>query len=202
MWRVGLTGPIAAGKSTVAARLRELGVTVIDDDVLAHDVLAPGSAGARAVGVTFGAGVMAGPDTVDRAKLAAVVFADPAALDRLEAIVHPRVKAAAQDLEDAARARGERLVVHDIPLLVETGQAGEFDEVLVVDAPEDLRVQRLVETRGLSEPEARARAAAQASVAERAAVADVTFDGAGPVAALRDQVTAWWERAARILATR
>jgi len=192
MLRVGLTGPIAAGKSTVSRCLRDLGVTVIDDDVLAREAIAPGTEGARAVAEAFGPAVMADGETVDRAKLAAVVFADPDALDRLEAIVHPRVKARAQELEEAARSRGERLVVHDIPLLVETGQAGDFDQVLVVDAPAELRLRRLTEERGLTEAEAQARIAAQATAEARAAVADIVFDGAGPVEDLRRSVAQWW----------
>ncbi|MDR1513757.1 MAG: dephospho-CoA kinase [Propionibacteriaceae bacterium] len=194
MRRVGLTGPIAAGKSTVTRALRELGVTVIDDDVLAHEAIAPESDGAREVESEFGAGVMAAPGLVDRAKLAAVVFSDAEALARLEAIVHPRVKARAQELEDEARDRGERLVVHDIPLLIETGQQNLFDEVLVVDAPEELRVRRLVEGRGMEEQEARRRSAAQATPEQRAAAADVVFDGSGAVEDLREQVARWLER--------
>jgi dephospho-CoA kinase len=193
MLRVGLTGPIAAGKSTVSARLKELGVTVIDDDVLAREAIAPGSEGAAEVAAAFGPAVMAGDRVVDRAELAAVVFADPAALDRLEAIVHPRVAARAQQLEDAARARGERVVVHDIPLLVETGQAGAFDQVLVVDAPEAIRLRRLTEGRGMDPEEARRRIAAQATAAERAAVATHLFDGSGGVEQLRESVTRWWQ---------
>jgi dephospho-CoA kinase len=193
MLRVGLTGPIAAGKSCVSERLRELGVTVIDDDVLAHEVIGPGTDGAREVEAAFGGSVMADDGVVDRAALGKVVFADPAALERLERIVHPRVAARAQELEDAARARGERVVVHDIPLLIETGQAGDFDQVLVVDAPEEIRLRRLTAGRGLSLEQARQRIARQATPAERAAAADVVFDGSGSLAGLRDQVTRWWE---------
>jgi dephospho-CoA kinase len=190
--RVGLTGPIAAGKSAAAALLRDLGVTVIDDDALAHEAIAAGTGGAAEVAAAFGPGVMRPDGSVDRGQLAGIVFADPAARARLEAIVHPRVAARAQELEDAARARGEALVVHDIPLLVETGQAGAFDEVLVVDAPEDLRLRRLTEGRGLDAAEARRRIAAQADSATRNAAATRVFDGSGSVAALRRQVADWW----------
>ena len=190
--RVGLTGGIAAGKSTVAARLRRLGAALIDHDVLAREVVAPGSPGLEAVAEAFGPQVVTVLGQLDRAALGATVFADPAARERLNAIVHPLVTEAAREREAAAVADGITVVVHDIPLLVETGQAGHFDELVVVDAPPELRVRRLVESRGLTETQAWDRLAAQADDEARIAVADVVLDGSGSVAELEDQVDALW----------
>jgi dephospho-CoA kinase len=191
--RVGLTGGIAAGKSEVAAYLTRLGATVVDHDVLARQVIEPGSPGLAAVAADFD-GVLAEDGSLDRAALAARVFADPTARARLNAIIHPLVQHAATEAEERAVAAGATVVVHDIPLLVETGGAGHMDEVLVVDAPEELRVRRLVEGRGMTEEHAWSRLAAQADDEERRAVATVVLDGSGPVAALQEQVDRVWGR--------
>ncbi len=193
MRRIGLTGGIAAGKSVVSARLTELGAVVIDHDLLAREVVATGSPGLAAIAATFGPGVITPLGTLDRSALGRTVFADPDARDRLNAIVHPLVKQAAARLEAAAAGLGGAVVVHDIPLLVETGQAGHFDELVVVDAPPELRVRRLVEERGLTAAEAWERLAAQADDEARLAAADVVLDGSGSVAELRAQVDARWE---------
>lgn len=190
--RVGLTGGIAAGKSVVARRLAEAGVVVVDHDLLARQVVAPGSAGLAEVVAQFGSGVLTGLGTLDRSALGDLVFADRQARARLNAIVHPRVLAAAQAAEARAVAEGARVVVHDVPLLVETGGAGHMDELVVVDAPAELRVLRLVEGRGLTSEQAWARVAAQADDEARLAVADVVLDGSGTVAALEAQVDALW----------
>jgi dephospho-CoA kinase len=184
---VGLTGGIAAGKSVVSARLVELGVPVVDHDRLARQVVAPGTAGLTAVAEEFPGVVVAG--ALDREALGALVFADPGARARLNAVVHPLVHAASVALETAHVEAGATTVVHDVPLLVETGQAGHFSPVVVVDAPADLRVARLAE-RGLSASEAWARLAAQADDESRLALADVVLDGSGTVAELRAQVEA------------
>ncbi|MDR1213977.1 MAG: dephospho-CoA kinase [Propionibacteriaceae bacterium] len=194
MRRIGLTGPIAAGKSVVAARLRELGLTVIDYDQLSHQVVEPGGSGWIALRQRFGDQLIGPDQAIDRAGLGRLVFADPKARADLEAIVHPLVAARAEALEEAARSGGAAAVVHDIPLLVETGQPDRFDLVLVVQAPLAIRLDRLVRERGLTPEQARRRIAAQADDAARQAVADQLFDGAGSVAGLRDQVTAWFER--------
>lgn len=191
--RVGLTGGIAAGKSEVASHLARLGATVVDHDVLARQVVEPGSSGLAEVAAAFD-GVVAEDGTLDRAALAARVFADPTARARLNGIVHPLVQHAATAAEEAAAAAGAAVVVHDIPLLVETGGAGHMDEVLVVDAPEELRVLRLVEGRGMTEEQAWSRLAAQADDEERRAVATVVLDGSGSVDALHEQVDRVWER--------
>lgn len=184
--RVGLTGGIAAGKSVAAARLRELGVAVVDHDVLAREVVGPGSAGVAALEAAFPGTVRDG--RLDRGALGAIVFADPAARTRLNELVHPLVHDAAVAAELAHVRDGARTVVHDVPLLVETGQGGHFSLVVVVDAPAELRVRRLVEGRGLSEDEAWQRLAAQADDDTRLAVAGVVLDGSGSAAALRTQV--------------
>jgi dephospho-CoA kinase len=184
---VGLTGGVASGKSTVAAVLRELGAVVVDADALAREVVAPGTPGLAEVVAEFGTEVL-GPDgALDRAALGAVVFADPARRAALEAIIHPRVRARAAEIEAVAPAGA--LVVHDIPLLVETGQAGDFDAVLVVDVPEDVQVERAVRERGWTPEEARARIAAQATREQRRAAATHLIDNSGTPDDLRHRVT-------------
>ncbi|MDR0945886.1 MAG: dephospho-CoA kinase [Bifidobacteriaceae bacterium] len=228
MRRIALTGGLAAGKSSVAARLRRLGVPVVDSDALARAVVAPGTPGLAAVAREFGPGVLrrredgardavggsagslgrasdagrsgaagrggdagAGPEwELDRAALAAIVFSDRAARLRLEAITHPLIRAAGDQIEASARAAGAAACVHDIPLFVETGARGDWDLVVTVSAPEELRLRRAVTGRGWSEQDARGRLAAQATDAEREAVADIVLDGAGTVAALEAQVDA------------
>jgi len=195
---VGLTGGIGAGKSVVAARLAELGAVVIDSDRLAREVVAPGTEGLAEVVAAFGPGVL-GPDAaLDRPALGRLVFADPAARARLEAIVHPRVRARAAQL--AAGAPAGSVVVNDVPLLVEAGLADTFDVVVVVLASAQTRLHRLVDGRGMSEAEARARIAAQASDEQRRAVADVVLANDGTLAQLRTAVDRLWagltERAA------
>ncbi|MDR1450424.1 MAG: dephospho-CoA kinase [Propionibacteriaceae bacterium] len=192
MRRIGLTGPIAAGKSVAAARLRVLGAVVIDHDELARAVLDPGTPGQAEVRAAFGEGVIAPDGTTNRAALGRLVFADAAARARLEEIIHPRVRAQAARLEAAAAAAGRPFVVHDVPVLVETGQQGQFDAVLVVDAPDELRLRRLTGERGLEASEARRRLAAQATRAERLPQATVVFDGGGSPAALEGQVDRWF----------
>lgn len=190
--RVGLTGGIAAGKSTVARRLTRLGASVIDHDLLAREAVAPGTPGLRSVADAFGDQVIGPLGELDRPALGRVVFADPAARGHLNAIVHPLVRAAATRAEQEAVEAGHGVVVHDVPLLVETGQAGHFDVLVVIDAPAELRVRRLVDGRGLPEAQAWQRLAAQAADDERLEVADVVLDGAGPVEHLEAQVDALW----------
>jgi dephospho-CoA kinase len=198
MFRVGLTGGIAAGKSVALDRFAELGAFVIDADVLAREAVAPGTVGLDRVVETFGTDVLAPDGSLDRARLGALVFGDEAARAALNAIVHPEVRRLSAEREALVAARDPRaVVVHDIPLLVETGQADTFHLVVVVVAPAELRLRRLVESRGMTESDARARIAAQASDAERLAAADVTLDGSGTPDALRAEVDALWERVAR-----
>lgn len=197
MQRIGLTGGIAAGKSVAARRFAEHGAVVIDADELARAAVAPGSAGLDAVAEAFGAGVLAADGSLDRPALAAVVFADAAARARLDAIVHPVVRRLAAEREAvAATLDAGAVVVHDIPLLVETGQADDFHVVVVVDAPALLRVERLVRLRGMTREDAEARVAAQADDAARLAAADVVLDGSGSEDVLRAQVDVLWLRLA------
>jgi dephospho-CoA kinase len=184
--RVGLTGGVASGKSTVSAILAELGAVVIDADLLAREVVARGTEGLAEVVAAFGPGVLTADGDLDRPAMGALVFADQEKRRRLEAIIHPRVRVRGRELE--AEAGADALVVHDIPLLVETGQPGSFDAVIVVDVPTEVQVQRMVGLRGLSPEEARARIAAQASREERLAVATHVVDNTGTLDDLRRRV--------------
>lgn len=195
MQRIGLTGGIASGKSVVASHLVELGAVVIDHDQLAREAVRPGSVGLDEVVEAFGAGVLAPDGSLDRAALGAIVFADDAALGRLNAIIHPVVRRLAAEREAAAgAAQAGAVVVHDIPLLVETGQAEAFHMLVVVHAPADLRVRRLIEERGMGAEEARQRIGSQAGDDERLALADVVLDGSRSVDELRAQVDELWAR--------
>ncbi len=186
MTRVGLTGGVASGTSTVSAILSELGTVVIDADLRAREVVAPGTEGLAAVVEAFGPDVL-GPDGgLDRPRLGALVFADPERRRALEAIIHPRVRARAAEIEAAAPAGA--VVVHDIPLLAETGQAASFDAVVVVDVPVEVQVDRMVRIRGMSEADARARIAAQADRDARLAVATYVVENTGSLEDLRARV--------------
>jgi dephospho-CoA kinase len=188
---VGLTGGVAAGKSAVAGILRDLGAVVVDADVLAREVVAPGTPGLASVVGEFGREVLGDDGGLDRAALGSVVFADPARRAALEAIIHPLVRARAAEIEAGAPAG--TLVVHDIPLLVETGQAGDFDAVLVVDVPEEVQVERAVRERGWTPQEARSRIAAQATREQRRAAATHLIDNSGTPEDLRHRVTEVFE---------
>ena len=184
--RVGLTGGVASGKSTVAAILAELGAVVIDADLLAREVVARGSEGLAEVVVEFGPGVLTPEGDLDRPAMGALVFGDEERRRALEAIIHPRVRARGRELE--AAAPDGALVVHDIPLLVETGQPGNFDAVLVVDVPTEVQVQRMVELRGMTRDEAEARIAAQATREQRLAAATHVIENTGTLDDLRERV--------------
>ncbi|MEX5294791.1 dephospho-CoA kinase [Kocuria sp. CPCC 205268] len=191
MLTIGLTGGIASGKSTVSRRLMELGATVIDADAIARALQEPGRPGLAGIVEEFGPAVLTPDGRLDRAALGTRVFGDPQARERLNAIIHPLVRAEAQQL--AAAAGEDAVLVEDIPLLVETGQHGRFDLVLTVRAPEEERVRRMVEDRGMTEADARARIAAQATDEERAAVSTTVLDNDDTVQRLLDRVDAWWE---------
>src|SRR3954464_14631104 len=185
--RVGLTGGVASGKSTVAAILAELGAVVIDADALAREVVEPGTPGLAAVVEEFGPEVLTDDGRLDRARLGAVVFGDEQARRRLEGILHPLIRARAAEIESAAPPGA--LVVHDIPLLVESGQADRFDAVLVVDVPVETQVERMVRDRGMRREDALARVAAQADREQRLAAATHVVDNTGTREDLRDRVT-------------
>jgi dephospho-CoA kinase len=190
--KVGLTGGIGSGKSEVARRLAALGAVVVDADALAREAVAPGTAGLARVVEEFGAGVIAADGSLDRPALGRLVFTDAQALERLEAIVHPYVARRSAELMAAAPA--DAVVVYDVPLLVEKHLESGYDVVVVVEAPEDVRLRRLAEHRGLAEADAQARIAAQATAEQRAAVADVVLDNDGDLGALDDAVTALWRQ--------
>jgi dephospho-CoA kinase len=187
---VGLSGGIGSGKSVVAARLAELGAVVIDADRLAREVVAPGTDGLAEVVAAFGAGVLDAEGGLDRPTLGRLVFEDAAARQRLEAIIHPRVRARTAEL--VAAAPPDAIVVNDVPLLVEAGLAAGFGIVVMVLADEQARVRRLVETRGMSAADARSRIGAQATDEQRRAVADVVLENDGTLAELREKVDAVW----------
>ena len=189
MIRVALTGGIASGKSLVAAELARLGAVVIDADVLAREVVEPGTPGLAAVVERFGPEVLDG-DRLDRTRLGTLVFADAAARRDLERIIHPAVRARAAELERAAPP--DAVVVHVIPLLVETGQQDDFDRVVVVDADPDTQLARLRSRDGMSEEAARARLAAQASGEERRMAADIVLSNQGSVSGLHAQIGRLW----------
>lgn len=173
MLRIGLTGGIAAGKSVVARHFRDLGAVLVDADVLARAALEPGSEGLHEVVAAFGRSVLGADGGLDRAALGRLVFADDRARGQLNGIVHPRVRSAAAQLIDAAPE--DAIVVEDIPLLVETGQAARFHLVVVVDAPDEERVARMVEQRSMERTDAMQRIAAQSSRAERLREADAVL---------------------------
>jgi dephospho-CoA kinase len=177
MLRVGLTGGIGSGKSTVAGRLAEHGAVLIDADRLAREVVSPGTPGLEQVAAAFGPSVLAADGSLDRAKLASVVFNSAEQRERLNGIVHPLVGARTAALLSAAA--DDAVVVHDVPLLVEKNYAPMYHLVVVVDASVSVRVARLVASRGMAAEDAQARIAAQASTEERRAVADVWLDNSG-----------------------
>jgi len=190
--RVGLTGGIASGKSTVSRTLSELGAVVIDADAIVREVQAKGSPGLEAIVDAFGPEILSPEGDLDRPRLGNIVFADPGKLTVLNAIVHPLVRARSQELEEGAPEGA--LVVHDIPLLAESGMAETFDAVIVVDVPEELQVERMIRDRGMTESDARARIALQATRDQRNAIATHLIENTGSLEDLRHQVTEVFER--------
>ena len=197
--RVGLTGGVASGKSSVSAILAELGAVVVDADLLAREVVAPGTDGLARVVEEFGPEILTPTGELDRPALGRIVFADPAARARLEAIVHPRVRARGAEIE-AGAPRGA-VVVHDIPLLVETGQAGSFDAVVAVDVPVGTQVERMTSDRGMTRDDAQARVAAQATPEQRREAATYVIENTGTHEDLRDRVTEVFDDLVRRAAT-
>lgn len=188
--QIGLTGGIGAGKTAVARRFAELGALVVDADALAREVVAAGTPGLAAVVAEFGPDVLRPDGELDRPALGRLVFGDDERRGRLNAIVHPLVRARAA--EQIAAAPAGTVVVQDVPLLVETGQADRYDLVVVVEAPADVRVERLVRDRCMTAEEARSRMAAQATDEQRRAVADVVLVNDGDLDSLRAAVDRVW----------
>jgi dephospho-CoA kinase len=192
MLLVGLTGGIGAGKSTVAAMLEARGAVVFDADRFARDAIDPGTPGYLQVVEAFGPGILTEEGDVDRQALGAMVFDDPEARRRLEAIVHPEVARRLAEALDPYR-QTDRIVVYSVPLLVEAGLATAFDVVVVVEAAEDVRVARLVSDRAMTEAAARARIRAQASEDERKGAADLTVENDGTLEELEGNVARLWK---------
>jgi dephospho-CoA kinase len=192
MLTLGLTGGIGSGKSTVSARLEELGAVVVDADPIVRELQQPGRAVFDAMVEAFGTGIVAADGTLDRQAVADIVFGDDEALKRLNGIVHPAVGARiAERLAELAET--DEVVVLDIPLLVESGR-DDMAAVVVVDVDPELAIARLVEHRGFSEADARSRIARQASREDRLAKADVVLDNSGDLESLRAQVDELWRR--------
>jgi dephospho-CoA kinase len=192
MLLVGLTGGIGSGKSTVARLLERRGAVVFDADALAREAVEPGTPGHDAVVERFGANVLAPGGELDREALASIVFADPAARRDLEAIVHPEVRRLFAEGCDAYRDT-DRVVVFSAPLLVETGMHTAFEVLVLVSAPVEAQIERLLLDRAMSEEQVRARIDAQAPLTEKAAVADVIVDNAGNLEDLEAQVDRLWD---------
>ena len=194
MLRVGLTGGIGSGKSEVSRRLTAHGAALIDADVAARDVVEPGTPGLGQITAVFGPGVLLPDGRLNRERLGQLVFADDDLRAKLNAIMHPLVHERMQQLERQAVARlgPAAIVVHDVPLLAENGLQHGFDTVIVVDAPDDQRLQRLIETRGMTAEHARERMAAQATRDQRLAIADIVVDNSGTLADLDHRVAEVW----------
>lgn len=192
MLKVGLTGGIGAGKSEVSRLFVSYGAVLVDADKIAREVVEPGTPGLDAVVDAFGPGVLTADGRLDRPKLGSLVFADSDKRATLNAIVHPLVRARSVELESTAGE--EDIVIHDVPLLVESELTGLYDMVVVVDASPETQLDRLVRLRGMAESEARSRMAAQATRERRTAAADLIIDNDGPLEKLEPQVRAVWER--------
>jgi dephospho-CoA kinase len=189
---VALTGNIAAGKSAVAQLFRRWGATLLDADEIVREVQAPGGAVMRRIAERFGDAVVLPDGRLDRAALRRIVMADAEAREALERIVHPAVYARRAELAAAAEARGDRIVVSDIPLLFETGHAENFDAVVLVDAAEPVRLRRLVERRGLTEAEARAMIRAQMPASAKRSGSDYVIDNDADLATLERAASEVW----------
>ncbi|MGD2135427.1 MAG: dephospho-CoA kinase [Gemmatimonadales bacterium] len=192
MFSVGLTGNVASGKSTVARHFAAWGATVIDADRLVRDVQQPGSPVLAAIAERFGADVV-GPEGLERGRLRRLVMGDDAARQALNAIVHPAVQRRRADLVAAARARGDRIVVHDIPLLFEALDPNDFDIVVLVDAPPEVRRARLIAERDLEPGEADDLLAAQSPTAPKRARSDIVIENTGSLASLEAAARDAWQ---------
>lgn len=194
MLYIGLTGNIASGKSEVARLLEERGATIIDADVLARDAVAPGTPALEAIVARWGRGVLAPDGTLDRGALRRIVFSNATDLDALNLIVHPAVSALRDQRLARFRAQGATVVVYDVPLLFEANLADEFDKIVLVDAPEAIRHERLVQLRGLDPDEAERMIASQMPATVKRARADFVIENRGTMAELQQQVDELWEQ--------
>ena len=196
MLKIGVTGGIGSGKSTVSKRLAEHGAFVVDADQIAREIVEPGQPALQELSEAF-TDVLLPDGTLNRGELAKQAFATTEATTKLNAITHPRIRERTQQLFSQAEAAGESVLVYDMPLLIENGEYKNMDHVVVVDVPDEVRVQRLVEFRGLVEADARARIAAQIDRQSRLDVADTVLDNSGSVEDLLEQVDRFWENVAR-----
>lgn len=187
----GLTGGIGSGKSTVSSRLAELGAFIVDADLVAREIVEPGQPALAELADAFD-GVLNPDGTLNRAELARQAFATPEATEKLNAITHPRIRARTEELFKQGRESGAQVLVYDMPLLIENGEVDKVDHVLVVDAPDELRIDRLVQHRGLDEDDARRRIAAQIDRVTRLNAADTVLDNSGTVEQLLEQVDDFW----------
>lgn len=192
MITIGLTGGIGSGKSTVSSRLAEHGAFIVDADLVAREIVEPGQPALAELAEAFD-GVLNPDGTLNRAELARQAFATPEATEKLNAITHPRIRARTEELFKEGRESGAQVLVYDMPLLIENGEVDKVDHVLVVDAPDELRIDRLVQHRGLDEDDARRRIVAQIDRATRLNVADTVLDNSGTVEQLLEQVDGFWD---------
>ena len=190
---IGLTGGIGAGKSTVAQLFEERGVPIVDADAIARDVVKPGKPALAELVEHFGDSILGAGGELNRGKLAEVAFADAESNEALNAIMHPAISAETAKRIDALRG-DHSVIVHDVPLLVEAGLAGNYDLTVLVDTPAQIRLQRLTELRGMDSEDAKKRIAAQATDEQRRAVCDVALDNSGDIEHLRAQFEQMWER--------
>ena len=192
--RIALTGGIASGKSSASAVFRSLGANIIDHDQIARDVVAKGTLGLREVVQRFGDQVLKADGTLDRGKLAEIVFNDEAALKDLNQILHPLIKSEARDREKQILAGDPGgIVIHDIPLLVESDQVADFQEVILISVPKEVQLERLVTTRGYAISQATARIQSQSSDADRRKIATKIVDGSGTLEQLKEQINVVWQ---------
>ena len=197
MYLIALTGGIASGKSLVSDRLAELGAVVIDADVLARQVVEPGTPALAEIAEAFGPAVIRDDGSLNRPELGSIIFKDAESRERLNAITHPAIWGRTRELiAEAGRTDPDAVVVYDVPLLAESGNArkADFDLTVVVHADAETRLRRMVELRGLSREEAQHRLSSQASDTERLAIADLVIDNNGTIAQALDQVDALWRR--------
>ena len=193
MFLIGLTGGIGSGKSTVATRLKALGARIVDADKIAREIVEPGEPALAELAEAFD-GVLNADGTLNRAELARQAFAAPDATEKLNSITHPRIRERTLERFAQARTDGVPVLVYDMPLLIENGEYKKMDHVLVVDAADEIRIDRLVNSRGLDEEDARRRIAAQISREERLAAADSVVDNSGTRDQLLQQVDTFWEQ--------
>lgn len=192
MITIGLTGGIGSGKSTVSLRLAEHGAFIVDADLVAREIVEPGQPALAELAEAFD-GVLNPDGTLNRAELARQAFATPEATEKLNAITHPRIRARTEELFKQGRESGAQVLVYDMPLLIENGEVDKVDHVLVVDAPDELRIDRLVQHRGLDEDDARRRIAAQIDRETRLNAADTVLDNSGSLESFLEQVDGFWD---------